>query len=310
MPGVDERWIRPGAGDPPLWGHRDGLRVGLSPLIGPRGLIRVYAPYLGHEPDRMINYVAIEPVPRWRWRRGFSELERSRSDGEDGLRLWTGRLGDDPDPGRVEKVDGVETLSVRVHCERFRNGAEVDVVVRFRADRPYEVELAAETRPGSARLRSCVLSATMGNYARLRTLRLADGEVHAGALWPRHRGRRFTRRARFALDRLPRDADGCAVVAVGGDETRPETARYAAEVASHWHWHGHRAEQSWVVPDPDPRLVAAVNGRVLYWASTAPIPGGVAFENVEVIEPYRPGRPLRFRVEPIVPDLLQPPVPD
>ncbi|MVA76219.1 hypothetical protein GC722_09305 [Auraticoccus sp. F435] len=295
MPAADP-WIRPEPGGAPRWGHREGLSVGLPPLLGPRGLLRVYAPYLGHEPERMVNYVAVEPRPRRRWRRGFSELERSRLDDDQGLRLWTGEDG--PDPGTVAEVDGVATLTVLVHCERFANGAEVDVRVRFRADRPHEVELAAAARPGSAPLASCVLTATMGNYARLRTLRLADGPVGAGQLWPRHRGRRFTRRARFGLDRLPRDADGCAVVAVTGDEPDPAAAVYAPGVAAHWHWHGLPAEQAWVVPDPHPRLVAAVNGRVTYWASDAPIPGGVAFENVEVVEPYRPLRPLRFRVEP------------
>lgn len=296
---TESQWVRPSPGGPPLWGHRDGMLVGLPPLVGPRGLLRVYTPYLGHAPDRMINYVAIEPRPRGRWRRGYSELERSRLDGEPGLRLWTGDPDDpDADPGAVEVLDGVEHLSVVVGCERFAGGAEVDVRVRFRADRPHEVELAAAARPGSVRLATCVLSATMGNYARLRTLRLLDGPVRAGGLWPRHRSSRFTRRARFGLSRLPRDPDGSAVVTVVGDEPAPEQAEYAPGVAAHWHWYGSRAEQSWVVPDPDRRLVAAVNGRVRYWASRAPIPGGVAFENVEVVEPYRPLRPLRFRVEP------------
>ncbi|SDE11146.1 hypothetical protein [Auraticoccus monumenti] len=294
-------WVRPGPDGSPLWGHRDGMRVGLPPLLGPRGLLRVYTPYLGHDPDRMVNYVAIEPRPRRSVRRGYSELERSRLDDEPGLRLWTGEPGPGHDPGVVEVVAGVECLTVLVHCERFAGGAEVDVRVRFRADRPHEVELAAVTRPGSVPLRHCVLSATMGNFARLRTLRLLDGPVRAGELWPRHRSSRFTRRARFGLHRLPRDVEGAAVVTVLGDEPAPEQAAYAADVAPHWHWYGRRAEQSWVVPDPSRHLVAAVNGRVVYWASRSPIPGGIAFENVEVIEPYRPLRPLRFRVEPCDP---------
>ncbi|RCK68613.1 hypothetical protein DT076_15415 [Desertihabitans brevis] len=291
-------WLRPGPADPPRWGHRDGLTVGLSPLPGPRGLLRVYTPYLGHRPERMVNYVAVEPVTRRGLRRGFSELERSRLDDEPGLTMWTGD-GRLPDPGRLAVVDGVEVLTVLVRCERFASGAEVDLRVRFRADRPHEVELAAAATATSRPLRSCVLTATMGNYARLRTLRLAGREVHARQLWPWHRGDRFTLRASFGLGALPREPDGTAVVAARGDEDDPAGADYEPSVLPHWHWQGERAEQAWVVPDPHPRLRAQVNGRVTYWASSAPIPGGVAFENLEVREPYRPWRPLVFRVTPL-----------
>ena len=39
-----------------------------------------------------------------------------------------------------------------------------------------------------------------------------------------------------------------------------------------------------------------VNGRAAYWGTLAPIPGGVAFENFELIERYEPGVESAFGV--------------
>ena len=78
---TDALWVRPGtAGSEPRWGHRNGLQIGLAPLPGPRGLIRLYAPYLGHGTSRVINFVAIEPIPAGSSERGYSELEWSALD--------------------------------------------------------------------------------------------------------------------------------------------------------------------------------------------------------------------------------------
>lgn len=71
-------------------------------------------------------------------------------------------------------MDGVQRLRVVVHVERFDNGAEVDVAVSFRTDRPHEVALSPCRRDGSVELDHCILTATMGNFARLRRLHLAD----------------------------------------------------------------------------------------------------------------------------------------
>ena len=170
------------------WGHPDGLQVGLHPLPGPRGLLRVYTPYLGHPRDRLLNFVAVEPVPAGAAERGYSELERSRLDDANGLRFWsmddptdaTPRDELAPSRGAVSVVDGVEHLLVHIGVERFANGADVRLTATFRADRPHEVALAAWTHPGSVELDACILSATMGNWSRLRILRLAGRERHRG----------------------------------------------------------------------------------------------------------------------------------
>src|SRR4051812_37516488 len=83
-------WIVPTAGEAsePIWGVKGGIAVGLWPTQGPRGLLRVYAPYLGQPPERMVNFIAIEPVAGGR--RGYSELERSDQDGRPGKAMWSG----------------------------------------------------------------------------------------------------------------------------------------------------------------------------------------------------------------------------
>lgn len=301
-------WVRPGTRAPaePRWGHEHGLQIGLAPLPGPRGLIRVFAPYLGHAPERVVNFVAIEPVPSGATERGFSELEWSDLDDERGKRFWS---LDDPsasapgDPsalagGVLDEVGGVGRLTVYIGSERFANGADVYVRARFLASRPYEVALAAFRRQTSVPLDRLILTATMGNYARLRHLGLADGVVAAGQLWPDFGGDGFTAHARFGLAELCR-VDGAAVVTAAPDEPVPEAATYADGTRAHWRYTGRRAVQGWRCDDPRPGLEVLVNGRACYWASTSPIPGGVAFENVELGEPFRQGQEYVFSVVPL-----------
>jgi hypothetical protein len=90
-PDADGPFLRPAAGDAvePMWGIKGGIAVGLWPTPGPRGLIRVYAPYLGSDRLRPINFVAVEPVANRS--RGLSELEKSALDGGvAGKAMWTG----------------------------------------------------------------------------------------------------------------------------------------------------------------------------------------------------------------------------
>jgi len=302
-------WLRPSASAPTeaRWGHPDGLQIGLHPLPGPRGLLRVYAPYLDHPRERLLNFIAIEPIPAGRRERGYSELEHSDLDDAPGKRFWSADGMSDaaepadplaPSRGLIGAVDGVETLTVHVVSERFANGAAVAVRLRFRQDRPHEVGIATLALPGSVPLNACVITATMGNYARLRRLHLADGDVTPAGLWPGFSGTGFAEHAAFGLDRLPRNAAGEVEVSATTDEADPSSAAYGDDVADHWKYSGLRAVQTWIAADPDPGLRALVNARAAYWASSAAIPNGPAFENVELVEPFRQGREFRFRVEP------------
>ena len=306
---ADGRWLRPAptAGPrEPRWGHPDGIQLGLHPLSGPRGLLRLYTPYLGQPRDRLLNFIAVEPVPAGGTERGFSELERSRLDDAPGLRIWSTDDPDDtrpqdprqPSRGVVAVEDGVETLTVELLAEPFANGADVRVRAVFRADHPHEISLAAFRQRGSAELEACILTATMGNWARLRTLRLGTEQVTAGALWPEYTDVHFAEHARFGVNRLARDGDAVTVSAVP-DETEPHLAEHAPDTKEHWRYVGVPAVQTWRADDPDPALVAQVNGRYTYWMSAAPIPGGIAFENFEIVEPFRQGRVLTYSAEPL-----------
>lgn len=304
---VSTRWVRPGEGrDEPRWGHVDGIQVGLHPLPGPRGLLRVYAPYLDHRPERLINFIAVEPVPVGSDERGYSELEHSDHDDAPGKRLWSldapggaGTGGAVPARGRVTTDDDVEQLTVTIEVEPFANGAHVWLEVVLREDRPHEIGLAAFAHDDSVPLEACVLSATMGNFARLRQLHLADEVVTPTDLWPGFTGDHFTAHGVFDLGRLRRTEDGAAVVDATPDEPHNGAAEYSAGTAEHWRYIGRRAVQTWRVPDPDARLRAQVNGRHCYWASVSPIPGGTSYENFEIVEPFRTGRRLCFAVEPM-----------
>lgn len=274
---------------------------------GPRGLLRVFTPYLDHPHERLVNFIAVEPVPEGATERGFSEMEPSTLDpGKQGKRFWS---ADDsagansmpstaPARGRIGTVEGVETLTVWIGVERFANGADVSVRVRFFADRPHEVEVAGFTRATSVPLSHLILTATMGNWARLRLLHLADRVVSPAELWPEFSGTAFTAHGRFPLADLTRDGES-AMVSATGDEEEPWSVEYSADTAEHWRFLGRRAVQTWRVDDPHPALEAVVNARWSYWASSSPIPGGPAYENFEIVEPFRNGAAFRFSVEPL-----------
>lgn len=307
---VDGRWIRPAGTEnaEPRWGHAGGLHIGIAPTRGPRGLLRIYTPYLDHPRERLVNFIAVEPVPAGADRRGLSELEPSTLDpGVDGKRFWSAdSLGDaaaprmprDPARGVVDEVDGVERLTVWIGVERFDNGAHVAVRVRFRADRPHEVEVAGFAHDDSVELDHLILTATMGNWARLRRLQLAGRVVTPAELWPGFGGTGFSEHARFPLAELAREGQGLVVTATG-DEADPSAVVYSDDTHAHWHFEGGLAAQTWRVDDPHPGAEARVNGRWAYWASASEIPGGTAYENVEIVEPFRQGAAFRFAVEPV-----------
>jgi hypothetical protein len=301
-------WLRPAVGDDAAgakWGHPSGLQVGLHPLQGPRGLVRIYAPYLGLTADQMINFIAVEPIVKGSPERGYSELEASSLDGAPGKLMWTIRGtttdGSGAARGVVEHADGYETLRLYVGIEPFANGADVSLAITFRSDRPNEVTLAAHAAADSASLSAVVLSATMGNFARLRRLELAHRTVTPQDLWPEFSGDHFTDHATFELPELPRNAAGDVQVSAYPDGSDPDAAMFEPGTAEHWRYSGLPTEQTWIAHNPDARLVLKVNARRTYWASTSPIPGGPSFENFELIEPFVDGREFTFRVSRLAP---------
>jgi hypothetical protein len=306
---IADGWVRPSTEFPaePRWGHPDGIQVGLDVRTLPRGLLRVYTPYLRQPTDTLLNFIAVEPIPAGRTERGLSELEHSALDDTRGKRFWAADAPDDPTPrpddeparGAVSTVDGVERLTIFILVEPYENGADVYLRLSFRADQPHSFTLATFRRDSSIELAYCVLTATMGNYPRLRELHLANRTVTPAELWPGFAGTEFTEHAKFPLAELERTATGAATVSASPDELEPHTAVYASDTHEHWKYAGIRGVQSWTAAEPVEELEAVVNARSNYWASASPIPGGPSYENFELMEPFRQGREFQFSVEPM-----------
>ncbi len=118
LPDTIGTWIQPSREKPaiPVWGHVNGIQVGLAPQPGPRGLLRIYTPYLGLKPGEVMNFIALEPIPKGSEHRGLSELEMSSLDeGKRGKRFWSSNdstavvpLNEDfPARGIVENLNGL-----------------------------------------------------------------------------------------------------------------------------------------------------------------------------------------------------------
>ena len=87
------------------------------------------------------------------------------------------------------------------------------------------------------------------------------------------------------------------------NEEHPEDAEYALRTFIGWKYTGETATQMWRSENPHPQLRGCVNGRTEYWASRSPIPGGISFENFELVEPFREGATFWFGV---IPGLVEP----
>lgn len=308
---AQDDFVWPGHGVPadrPVWGHREGLRIGLAPAPGPQGLLRIYAPYLGQEYPRMVNFLSVEPAVKGEPGRGQSELEASRErPGERGLtfhpsnRLQQLQPPDGLPSGMFDADAG--TLRLFVHPEPFRNGAKPILELVFHRDQPHEVEIVTHAAAGSAAMESCVISATMGNYGLLRRLHLAEGRIErASQLWSDepldHLG--FLPWRTWPAEQLQRTPEGGYRVCLTSDFDQPSQAAYDPGVPAHWRYRGDGAAHCWrAEAGTDPSV--AVNGRLQYWQTDAPIPGGACFENFELRLPFRDGNRLWFSVEPTVP---------
>lgn len=302
------KWVLPSGSFPamPVWGHKKGIRIGIAPTPGPRGLIRIYTPYLGHREEKMINFIAIEPIAKGEEQRGFSELEMSELDGVRGKRFWSGNTPDCGAPysptasasGHIEEIDGVETLTLYIFSETFRSGVRPYVRIRFYEERPYELELTTYHCPGSKELYHLILTATMGNFARLRTLYLSGSVKRSTELWPTYRDIHFTEHDLTPVDAMIKDGKGGVYFITEPDESDPVNVTYAPGTRDNWIYYGKKATQYWYVPEPDPEMVGLVNGRYTYWASNSPIPGGVSFENFELKSPFKQGERFVFGVVP------------
>ncbi len=314
----DGQWVRPvKAGDPLTWGRRDGIVFGLiSPggIRGPRGLIRIGVYAKGEAEPQLLNFIAVEPVTAGAGSRGdrmaFSELEPSTLDpGQRGKRMWVHQGSPETPPenaGKLETLqvgkDTVERLSVRIDIESFTaNGAHVYVIASIDSTHPAEVRLTPYAEPDSPPIQELTTTATMGNYERLRLLWLKDRVVDSRKLFAGYDGTAFVEKDSYPLKQLLRNESGDAIVFCTPAENSPQQT--PGNRTAHWVYTLPRYTQYWRVDasDVQPDLRVRVNARRVYWASDAPVLGGVAFENFEVRERFIPGQSFIFGLTPLQP---------
>ncbi len=208
-----------------------------------------------------------------------------------------------PARGIISEENGSQILTVFIFVEPFVNGARVYLRLRFFEDRPHEFEIATYACPDSKQLDFCIITATMGNRARLRTLYLNNNiQITSLNIWPDCRDNDFVPHERIPLRDMIRDQKGRAYFIATPNEKDLQSAEYHPNTANHWKYEGDFATQYWVCEEPSPYLEGLVNGRFVYWASTTPIPGGISIENFELKDPFVNGTRFIFGVTPITPE--------
>ncbi|SDT07935.1 hypothetical protein SAMN05216490_2438 [Mucilaginibacter mallensis] len=320
------QWIRPdNEKSPPIWGIHNGIVVGLWPASiekggpgyegGPRGLLRIGYEYGGTV--YLINYIAVEPVVNGDME--FSEVTESRVDGKWGKLFWAADSTDNEGfspyastRGRITHPDSkhpeVEELSLYVFMEKFLDGAHPYLKLSIRSDNSGELCLQIFNHDGSAKIERCALTATMGNYSRLRLLYLKDKVVDSRQLFAGYNDIEFAEKEPYPAKEMIRNSKGDYVVYAESNETFNELASWPQQqkYLSAWGWHYrpfYKLTQYWRVDsaDYDPSLLVRVNGRAKYWGGDSAdkskymdVPGGPAFENFELRENYHAGQKFYF----------------
>ena len=319
-------WIRPeNAKSPPVWGIHDGIVVALWPASlegtvpnsegGPRGLLRIGYEFKGTV--YLINYIAAEPVVDGDME--FSEVRPSLVDGKLGKLFWasdsdsTGSFSPyAATPGVITHPDTahpeVEELSLYILMEKFIDGAHPYLKLTIRSDKPGELGMQIFNYKNSAVMERCGLTATMGNYSRLRLLYLKDKVIDSRKLFSAYNNIEFDEKEPYPVDQMLKTKKGDAIVIAESNESFNELASWPQDPAylAKWHWHYrpfYKLTQYWRVDagNYDNSLRVRVNGRAKYWSGASPhknnyiaIPGGPAFENFELRENYHSGQKFYF----------------
>jgi len=319
-------WIRPeNEKSPPVWGIHGGIVVGLWPASlegaangadgGPRGLLRV-----GYELNGiiyLINFIAVEPLVNDDME--FSEVRPSVVDGQLGKLFWasgtdsTGSFSPYANTrGIITHPDKlhpeVEELSLYVLMEKFADGANPYLKLTIRSDKPGELGLQLFNHKNSVTMQRCDLTATMGNYERLRLLYLKNQVVDSRQLFGGYDDIDFAEKEPYPVSEMLKDRSGDPIVIAESNESLSELASWpqTEPYLKKWHWRYrpfYKLTQYWRVDagNYDSSLAVRVNGRAKYWSGESAdkstysnVPGGPAFENLELRENYYSGQKFYF----------------
>ncbi len=320
------KWIRPSKNtDAPVWGIRNGIVVALWPAAiepkingtegGPRGLLRIGYDYM--DVDYLVNFIAVEPVVNDDME--FSEISPSVVDDKPGKLFWAAdsvsnnRFSANTSPqGIITHPDSlhpdVEQLSFYVFMEKFISGAHPYLKISIRSDNPGEVCLQIFNEMNSTTMQRCALTATMGNYSRLRLLYLKDETIDAGKLYHGYNDIDFIEKDTYSYNRMLRNKNGDYIAVAESNESFLQLADWPQQpnYIKKWGWRYrpfYKLTQYWrkEAADIDSSLTVRVNGRAKYWAGESnnvqdyiSIPNGPAFENFELRENYHEGEKFYF----------------
>jgi hypothetical protein len=321
---ANAEWIRPQSiTDAPFWGIKNGITVSLWPAAaesarsdgGPRGLLRIGYNYMGT--NFLINFIAIEPVVDDDME--FSEVSPSAVDGKWGKFIWAADsitnnhyTGNANTRGTITHPDalhpGVEELSFYLFMEQFKNDAHPYIKISIRSDAPGELCMQVFNEENSAGMQRCALTATMGNYSRLRLLYLKNNVVDAGKLFAGYNDIDFIEKQPYSYNELLRTRDGDYIALIESNEDFAQLADWPQQppyfLRNGWRYRPfYKLTQYWRKPlqNADSSLTVRVNGRVKYWggesnnaADYIDIPGGAAFENFELRDNYHAGEKFVF----------------
>lgn len=331
-------WIRPASRtSPSIWGLKGGIVFSIWPYGvetdassfggGPRGLIRVGYEFKGK--IYLINFLAIEPVVNGKIE--FSEISPSQVDQKWGKLMWASGTRDSKtfepyssSPGVIDTIrtnnSVTEKLSVYFFIEKFDHGAHPYLRLSITSDRPEEVGIEVFEKEGSAKMDRCVITATMGNYARLRNIYLKEQVINSKKLFENYNDIHFVEKESYPYTVFLKDRNGDFIVPAATDETFaglsawPQEEAYLDRVS--WRYRPpFQLTQYWRKESSrfDSSLKLRVNGRTFYWAGGVDdkskyirIPGGTAFENFELRENFYPGQKFYFGItRKTVPELLK-----
>lgn len=319
-------WIRPSSRtSPSVWGIKGGIVFSIWPYGvetdasafggGPRGLVRVGYEFRGK--TYLINFIAIEPVVNGKLE--FSEISPSQVDQKWGKLMWASG-NEDPKtfepysstPGIIDTFKenniSVKKLSVYIFMEKFSNGAHPYLKLSIRSDRPEELGIEVFEKDGSAKMERCVVTATMGNYARLRNIYLKGQVISSRKIFNEYNDVHFVEKESYPYTLFIKDKNGDLIVPSETNEEFAELAAWPQEESYltrvSWRYRPpFKLTQYWRKESTkfDSSLKLRVNGRSYYWAGGTNdkskyirIPGGVAFENFELRENFYQGQKFYF----------------
>jgi hypothetical protein len=319
-------WIRPSDNHQQTWGIHNGIVFSLWPtgvetgdagIGGPRGLLRMGYEYM--DKVYLVNFIAIEPIVAGKIE--FSEISPSRVDGKWGKVLWAGdsETADAYNPattsrGVISHPDpnnpATEQLTIYVFTEQYIHKANPYLKVSIRSDRPEEICFEVFNKDNSAKMERCALTATMGNYSRLRQLYLDKEIIDSRKLYSGYKGIDFIEKESYPAGKFLKLKDGSLMAIATSNESFDQLSSWPTDS-------GYDSKKGWRYRIPvkltqywrkdasgfDPSLEVRVNGRAKYWAVASrdlkqyvDIPGGPAFENFELRENYYPGQKFYYGI--------------